>query len=84
MYLFCSFRFRQKGGLSTMQNMQVHTKLFTKLFNLNVLKDRICGVMVSVVASCAVDGGFKPQPNQTNDYEIGICCFSAKHATIRN
>ena len=37
------------------------------------------GVMVSVLASSAVDYGFE----QTKDYKIGICCFSAKHAALR-
>ena len=35
--------------------------------------------MVSVLASSAVERGFKPQSGQTKDYKIGICCFSAKH-----
>ena len=39
--------------------------------------------MVSVLASSAVERGFKPQSGQTKDYKIGICCFSAKHATLR-
>jgi hypothetical protein len=37
------------------------------------------GVMVSVLASSAVDRGFE----QTKDCKIGICCFSAKHAALR-
>ena len=41
----------------------------------------ICGVMVSVLASSAVDRGFEPWSGQSKDY-IGICCFSAKHATL--
>jgi hypothetical protein len=40
-------------------------------------------VMVSVLASSVVDCGFKPWSCQTNDYKIGICCFSAKHAALR-
>jgi hypothetical protein len=32
----------------------------------------IGGVMVSVLASSAVDRWFKPQSDQTKDYEIGI------------
>ena len=44
----------------------------------------IGGVMVSVVASNAVDCGFEPQSGQTKDYEIGICCFSDKHAASRS
>ena len=39
--------------------------------------------MVSVLASCAVDRGFEPQSGQTKDYIIRICCFSAKHASLR-
>ena len=41
--------------------------------------------MVSVLASSAVDRGFVPWSCHTKDYNIGICCFSAKHAAlIRN
>jgi len=39
--------------------------------------------MVSVFALSAVDRVFEPRSGQTNDYEIGICCFSAKHAALR-
>ena len=46
-------------------------------------KHRIGGVMVSVLASSAVDHGFKPWSGQTKDYKIGICCFSAKYAALR-
>ena len=45
--------------------------------------NRIGDVMVSVLASSAVDRGFEPQSGQTKDYKIGIWCFSAKHAAIR-
>jgi hypothetical protein len=40
----------------------------------------ISGVMVSVLAS----SGVEPQLGQTKDYEIGIYCFSAKHAALRS
>ena len=46
-------------------------------------KHRIGGVMVSVLAPGAVDRGFEPRSGQTKDYQIGICCFSANHATLR-
>ena len=39
--------------------------------------------MVSVLASNAVDRGFKLRSGQTKDYAISICCFSTKHATLR-
>ena len=48
-----------------------------KLFN------RFCGVMLSVLASIAVERGFKSRSCQTKDYKIGICCFSAKHTALR-
>ena len=43
----------------------------------------IGGVMVSVLASSAVDHGLVPLSGQTKDYKIGICCFSAKHTALR-
>jgi hypothetical protein len=48
-----------------------------------MLVNRIVGVMVSVLASSAVDHGFGPRSCQTKDYKIGICCFSAKQAALR-
>ena len=46
-------------------------------------KHRIGGVMISVLASSAVGRGFEPRSSETKNYEIGICCFSAKHAALR-
>ena len=40
-------------------------------------------VMVSVLASNAVDRGFEPRSGQTKDYKIGICRFSTKYAALR-
>ena len=48
-----------------------------------IFKDRIGGVMVSVLALSAVDRGFESQSGQINDYKICICCFSAKHTALR-
>jgi hypothetical protein len=45
--------------------------------------DHIGVVMVSVLASSAVDHGFAPRSDQTKNYKIGICCFSTKQATQR-
>ena len=45
--------------------------------------NRIGGLMVSVLVSSAEDRGFEPRSGQTKDYKIGICCFSAKHASLR-
>jgi hypothetical protein len=38
--------------------------------------------MVSVLASSVVDCRFEPRSGQTKDYNIGICCFSAKYAAL--
>ena len=46
-------------------------------------RNRIGGVIVSVLTSSAVDRGFEPLSGQTKDHKIGICCFSAKHAALR-
>jgi len=40
--------------------------------------------MVSVLTLSAVDGRFETWLDQSKDYKIGICCFSAKHAAIRS
>ena len=39
--------------------------------------------MVSILASSAVDREFEPRSDQAKDYQIGICCFSPKHALLR-
>jgi hypothetical protein len=39
--------------------------------------------MVSMLTSSAVEPGFETRSGITNDYKIGICCFSAKHAALR-
>ena len=39
--------------------------------------------MVSVLASSAVKREFESRSGQTKDYEIGICCLFAKHASLR-
>ena len=36
----------------------------------------------NVLASSVIDCGFEPRSNQTKDYMIGICFFSAKHAAL--
>ena len=38
--------------------------------------------MVSVFETCVVDRAFEPRSGQTENYNIGICCFSAKHAAL--
>ena len=45
--------------------------------------NRIGGVMVSVLASSAVNHGFQLRSGQTKNYEICICCLSDKRALLR-
>jgi hypothetical protein len=45
--------------------------------------NRIGAVMVSVLASSVVDRGFEHSSGLTKDHNIGICCFSVKHAALR-
>ena len=45
--------------------------------------NRIGSVMVSVLASSAIDCRYELRSCQTKEYKIGICCFSAKNATLR-
>ena len=52
--------------------------LITPLVSLLFLLNRIGDVMVSVLASSAVDCGFEPRSGQTKEYKNIICCFSAK------
>ena len=46
--------------------------------------DCIGGVMDHMLTSSTVDHRFKPLLCQTNAYEIGICCFFAKHEALRS
>jgi len=39
--------------------------------------------MVSVPVGSAVDHGLEHRLSQTKDYNIGICCFSPKHAALQ-
>ena len=57
--------------------------LNTTFNNISAISKRIGGVMVSVLASSVVNGAFEPRSGQTKGYQIGICCFSAKHAELR-
>jgi hypothetical protein len=37
-----------------------------------------------MLTSSAADRGFESQSGQTKDYRISICCFTAKHTTLRS
>ena len=38
--------------------------------------------MVSVLVTSVVDRVFEPRSDQTKDYTIGVCCFSAKQEAL--
>ena len=44
----------------------------------------ISGIMVSMLTLNAVDCGFEPRSGQTENFEIGIWCFSSKYAALRS
>jgi len=46
--------------------------------------NRISDVMARVLTTSVVNRAVKPRSDQTKSYEIGICCFSAKHAALRS
>ena len=39
--------------------------------------------MVFVLATVVADLGFELQSDQSKDNKISICCFSAKHGSLR-
>ena len=50
-------------------------------FNLSHLQTASVHVLASRVRE---DLEFHPRSGQTKDYKIGICCFSAKHTSLRS
>ena len=46
-------------------------------------KNGIGCVMVGVLSSNVVSCRFDPRLGHTKDYQVGIFCFSAKHAALR-
>jgi hypothetical protein len=49
-----------------------------------VVTNRIEDAMVSVLTASAVDRGLEHRLDQPKDYKSDICCFSAKHTTLRS
>ena len=47
------------------------------------IENHIGGVIVSVLASRAVDLVSEPRSGQTKDHKIDIDCFSANHTALR-
>jgi predicted class III extradiol MEMO1 family dioxygenase len=38
----------------------------------------------SVLSSSVVDRGYELESGQSKDYNINMCCFSARHAALRS
>ena len=72
-----------KVALNTITHSLVLSENNNITKNTQMSMNHIGGVMVSVLASSAVDCGFEPRSGQAKDYKIDICCFSAKHAALR-
>ena len=49
-----------------------------------VVTDHMSGVMVSMLASSAVDHGFEHGCGQAKNYKTGIFYFIAKHTTLKS
>ena len=58
-----------KINVSTLLNTNKHDDIMTNYYILTNIDD----VMVSVLASSAVDRGWEPRSGQTKNYKIGIC-----------
>ena len=51
---------------------------------IDLIRNRIRGLTISVLASSLIVCGFDPQSGQRKDCKIGICCFFAKHGAFRS
>ena len=94
MYQWCEFKSRRRkrkklsaqksnsttGGLA----FQTYIYLIGIVGFVHYFLNCIGGVMVSILASSVVDRGLQFRLGQTKDYNIGICCFSTKHAALRS
>ena len=58
--------------------------VFHFYFNFVCRQNRIGGVIGSVIASNALYRGFELRSDQTKDYIIGMCFFSAKHTSLKS
>ena len=63
---------------------RIHQKNNSAFVKYMYLVNCIGCVMVSVLDLSAVDLGFETRLGQTNDYKIGIWCFSAKHVALKS
>jgi hypothetical protein len=95
--LYCTLRCTTIGRLKIIVHKQCHlsstlsivcklvlvTNTANHIDDITNTANHIDDVMISVLASSAVDRGFELRSGRTKDYKIGICCSSAKHASLR-
>ena len=63
---------------STINNQQ-----FDFIISIKHDSNRMGGVMLSMLASSAIDSRFEPRSGQTKSYTFGMSCFSTKHAALK-
>ena len=82
---FVSLTYTTVNSVQNVPDLLITEMLYTVylliLFHLHTPLNHIGDVMVSVLASSAIDHGFKPRSGQSKNF--GICCFSAKHTALR-
>jgi hypothetical protein len=68
------------------QLFYIPTRIIAVIHRLTIdlIRNRIRGLTVSVLASSGIVCGFDPRSGQRRDFIIGICCFFAKHGAFRS
>ena len=74
----------QNHGTTSLAHLSKTEKAIKTFSNFPNILNHNGGIMVSMLTLCAADHGFEPRLDQTKDYKIGICGFSAKHAGLRS
>jgi hypothetical protein len=69
-------------GIYLSEHEHSNTSYLIVMIRLQNKLNRIGGIMVSMLASSAIDWVRAPV-GQTKDYKIGICYFSAKRTALR-
>ena len=82
-YIVCPFSIKACDYRFGILKLFIYSIFVPLNVSCNQYWNRIGGVMVSMLSYIAVDRGFEPRWSQTNDYKYGICCFSAKHTSLR-
>ena len=83
MYVYCVYHAVSKG-IKQPQNFTVKSRNRCHSNYFHRCPSCISDLMVGMLVSSAVEHAFDPRSGHTNDYEIGICCSSAKSAALRS